>query len=169
MQKIFRNKINIGISFRIALLLFSVSLIFSSCFTYNDIEFKSVNSTEVRKLKLEKTVLVMNVKLNNPNRYKIKVIKADLDLFVGGTAAGKALLTEKVILKKKSEDDYDVIVEINPKDLTKALLSNALGIAFQKKVQVKVKGKVKGRVFIFGKNIDVEFKENIDVGSLKLN
>lgn len=111
----------------------------------------------------------MNVKLNNPNRYKIKVIKADLDLFVGGTAAGKALLTEKVILKKKSEDDYDVIVEINPKDLTKALLSNALGIAFQKKVQVKVKGKVKGRVFIFGKNIDVEFKENIDVGSLKLN
>ena len=168
MLKIFLNKKPTRL-FHKSLIILATCFVFSSCFTYDDIEFKEVNSTNIRQLNKEKTSLVLNVKLSNPNNYKIKVVKSDLDLFIGGTSAGKAVLTEKIILKKKSEEDYDIIIEINPKELTKALLNNGLSLLFQKTAQVKVKGWIKGRVFMFGKKVDVEFKHNVDVGNLKLN
>jgi hypothetical protein len=32
-----------------------------------------------------------------------------------------------------------------------------------------VKGWIKGRVFVFGKKVDVEIKETVDIDQLKLN
>lgn len=154
--------------FRTGSLILLTTLFFISC-SYEEIEFKNVNDTRVRDLANEKTAIVLNVRLQNPNGYNIKVVKADLDLFIGGTAAGKAVLTEKIKLRKRAEDDYDVIINVDKKEMLKAIAKSGLNILFSKSVQIKVKGWIKGRVFMFGRKFPVEIKHNVDLNNLKLN
>ncbi len=148
--------------------LLAILFLFSSCLSYDQIDLKKVNNLQVNEFTREKMVVTFNVRLHNPNGYKIKIVKGDLDLFIGGTEAGKARLSKKVKLKKRSEEDYDIIVEADLKDLGKALLNSSLTIALTRSAPVKIKGWIKGRVFVFGKKFRVEFKENVDLSKFKL-
>lgn len=142
--------------------------LFGSCMTYEDVEFRKVQSVNFNRTAGDELLITMGVELFNPNGYKIKVVKSDLDLVIGGTSAGKAQLKKKVIIQKRKEGTYDVIIQADQKAIGKALLSSGLGALFTGKVQVGVKGWVKGRVFIFGKKFDVDFKQSVDMKDLKM-
>lgn len=144
-----------------ALLFFGVSC------KIQEPEFKGVNDFSVGSLDSDKIEITINVKLNNPNNFKIKVIKANMDLLVGGNEAGVAKLEEKVIIKKKAEDNYDIIISTDKDKLMSAGMKAIIPSLASGKVSVKVKGWVKGRVWGIGKKIDVEFKENVDIDMLK--
>lgn len=137
--------------------------------TYEDVEFKKVQRVNFHKISSDVVRLTLGVELNNPNNYKIKVVKSDLQLFIAGSDAGKAVLKDKVILKKKTEDVYTIVIDGDLKSIMKAALSGGILSALTGKVQVGVKGWVKGRVFVFGKKFDVEFKQNVDMKELKMD
>jgi LEA14-like dessication related protein len=151
-------------------LLFSAVLfLFSSCvFGYKEIEFRQINSFNMGKVNDGKVSFNMNVLVHNPNWYKIKIIKGEMDLTLGGNDAGTATLSEKVKLKGNEERDYDVIIEADYRQLTRAILSSGLSALITKKAIFKVKGWIKGRVFVFGKRFPVEMSESIDLNQFKL-
>lgn len=142
-------------------------IFFASSCKIQEPEFKGVNDFSVGSLEAENIEIVINVKLDNPNNFKIKVIKAKMDLFIGGTEAGVANLEEKITIKKNAEDNYDIIISTDKEQLMGAFMKSALPTLASGKVTVKVKGWVKGRIFGIGKKIDVEFKENVDMNMLK--
>lgn len=145
-----------------------VALMFfgSSC-KVQELDFNGVNDFSVGSLKSDNIEVTINVKLDNPNNFKIKVVKAKLDLFIGSNEAGVASLEDKITIKKKTEDNYDIIITTDREQLMSAALKSALSTLGNGKMTVKVKGWVKGRVWGIGKKIDVEFKENIDMDMLK--
>ena len=151
------------------LLFIAVLFLFSSCMTYQDIEFKKVNSYSMGQVKNGRVNFIMNVRVFNPNWYKIKIVKGEMDLSLGGNDAGQAYLTEKIKLKGKEERDYDIIVEADFQQLTKAVLAAGLSVLITKTAVFRMKGWIKGRVFVFGKKFPVEFKENIDLNQFKKN
>ncbi len=132
-----------------------------------ELDFNGVNNISVGSMKSDDIEITLNVKLDNPNSFKIKVVKAKLDLFIGGNEAGVASLDDKVIIKKKAEGDYDIIITTDREQLMSAALKSAITSFGSGKITVKVKGWVKGRVWGIGKKIDVEFKENVDMDMLK--
>ena len=154
--------------FTLLFFIFFYSL-FTGCLTYKDVEMHQVNSVQVNELNKGSLVFVFNVRLENQNLNSIKIKCADLKLYIGGTEAGNALLMDKVVMRKKSEKDYDIRIETDTKQITKALANSALNILINKSVPVKVKGEIKAKVFIFGKKFPVEFKDNVDLKHLKLN
>lgn len=147
--------------------VFMALIFFGSSCKIQEPEFKGVNDVSVGSFESEKIEITINVKLDNPNNFKIKVIKANLDLLVGGNEAGVAHLDKKVIIKKKTEDNYDIIISTDKDQLMSAGLKAVIPSLATGKVTVKVKGWVKGRVWGIGKKIDVEFKENVDMDMLK--
>jgi len=142
-------------------------ILFASSCKVQELEFKGVNDFSVGTLKSDLIEVTINVKLNNPNNFKIKVVNAKLDLLVGGNEAGTASLEEKIIIKKRTEDSYDITIVTDKEKLMSAALKSALTSFGSGNITIKVKGWVKGRVWGIGKKIDVEFKENVDLEKLK--
>lgn len=135
-------------------------LFFSSC-KVHELEFNGVDNFKVGSLQSDNIEFTFSVKIENPNAFKIKVIKANLNLFIGGNEAGSANLKDKIIIKKKAEDVYDITITTDRKKLLSAAVKAAIPSLATGKVEVKVKGWIKGRVFGIGKKIDVDFKEKI--------
>lgn len=158
----------IQLNFRYYISAILVALMFfgGSC-KIQELEFNGVNDVSVGSMKSDNIEITINVKLDNPNNFKIKVVKAKLDLFIGGIEAGTADLEDKITIKKKAEDNYDIIITTDREQLMSAALKSALTSFGSGKITVKVKGWVKGRVWGIGKKIDVEFKENVDMDMLK--
>lgn len=138
----------------------------SSC-KIQELDFKGVNDFGLGSMESDNIEITINVKLHNPNNFKIKVVNAKLDLFIGGNEAGTASLEDNIIIKKKKEDNYDIIITTDREQLMSAALKSALTSFGTGKITIKVRGWVKGRVWGIGKKIDVEFKENVDLDLLK--
>ena len=63
-------------------LLFLVSVFFSGCFEYQDVEIKEIQSVQLDGMKEDKLNFSIDIALYNPNAYKVKVTKADLDVSI---------------------------------------------------------------------------------------
>jgi LEA14-like dessication related protein len=155
-----KNKIFISAAI-VALMFFG-----TSC-KVQELDFNGVNDVGIGSMQSDDIEITLNVKLDNPNNFKIKVVKADLDMFIGGNEAGSASLGDNVEIRKKAEDNYDIIIVTDRKKLMGAALKAAIPSLASGKVTVKVKGWIKGRVWGIGKKIDVEFKESVDVNMFK--
>ncbi len=141
-------------------------ILFGSSCKVQELEFNGMNDFSVVSMQTDDIEIRINVKLDNPNGFKIKVIKADLDLMIGGNAAGKANLENKITIEKKTEDNYDIVISTDKDQIMSAVWKSAIPAAASGKVTVKVKGWIKGRVWGIGKKIEVEFKESVDLKEL---
>ena len=108
-------------------------------------------------MKLEIAVLI-----DNSNTYNIKVKKSSLDIYLNGKYAGKTTLDEKVVIKKKSENVYYVVVNVSTKDLMKAAMGNIGGL-LKGTAKVQLKGKVKGAVYGISKSVDVDMEQEVNL------
>ena len=149
-------------------LIFALALLMSSCLTFKEVEFKGVEDFKVEKLTASEGKVRVSVNVDNPNNYKIKIKKADLDLYLGGKNVGKAKLDKKVIIPKKSESTQDVVIVADNLDLAKAIASNFMPALLSGKLNVGVKGKVKAGVFIISKKFDFDVSEKINVKDLDI-
>jgi LEA14-like dessication related protein len=138
----------------------------SSC-TIQDVEYVKLNNYNINKASKTDATITLNVKLDNPNKFKIKITKANLAITVGGHDAGKVDLVEKITLRKKIEGDYDISIRVDPEKITKAALKDGISIMLTGKATVRVKGWVKGKAFGIGAKVDVDESHQIDVGKLK--
>ena len=143
------------------------ALLFSSC-NVQDVEMVNVNSYKVAKSSDDKIKLILNIRIDNPNTFNIKVKKTDLNLFVNGTDAGKINLEDKLIILKKTETDYDFVLTADQKQVSRAVVQAGIGIALTGKVNINVKGWIKGKVFGIGKKIDIDEKQSLSVKDLGL-
>lgn len=79
-----------------------VGIFLSSCATPKMPELKKVSHFKInrnnddRKLQFE-----MDLNVFNPNRYKVKILDYNFDVFVNGHKVGNAFSDEKVVLKKE--------------------------------------------------------------------
>ena len=142
-----------------------IFFLFSAC-AIQDVELVKINNYKVAQTNDKKIKLTLNIRIDNPNNFKIKVKKSNLNLTVSGSDAGTIKLEDKVIIQKKSESDYDFILYANQEQVSKAIIQAGIGIALTGKVNLTVKGWIKGKVFCIGKKIDIEHKESISIKDL---
>lgn len=150
----------------VAVFAVCVAVGFSSC-AIQDVEFVKLNTHAVSKISENEAQITLNVTLDNPNNFKIKITKSNLNLSVGGNDAGKVDMVEKITLHKKTEGDYDIIIQVDPEKIMDAALKCGISILLTGKVTVRVKGWVKGRAYGIGAKVDVDESHQIDSEKMK--
>ncbi|MCB9189570.1 MAG: LEA type 2 family protein [Flavobacteriales bacterium] len=147
------------------LLLVGLMFSFQGCFDYEDVDFKGVQGVSVVERTDEVVKLQIDVKVDNPNNFKIKVKKSTLDIYINEKYIGKTSLDSKIVINKNSEEVYPIVLNADPKDLIKAAMGS-LGGLLKGSVKVRLKGDVKGSVYGVTRKVPVDFEEEINLKDL---
>ncbi len=141
-------------------IVLAISLL-SSCTIYKDVEVKEVRDVRVTKLGQEGVEAEIDVKLYNPNGYKVKVVSVNADLYVNDKDVGDAKLRQRVVLGKKSNEIHTIKLEGDYSELNGGILELLLGGLFSNSLNFKVDGTMKGKALMVGKSF--YFKVDQDV------
>lgn len=147
------------------LLLVGVMLSLQSCFDYEEVQFRGVQNVSVLERGDNVIKLQIDVRVDNPNTFKIKVKKSTLDIYINGKYVGKTQLDEKIVLQKETEDVYPVVIKMNTKDLLKAAVGS-LGGLLKGEATVRLTGDVKGSVYGISRKVEVDVEEKVNLKDL---
>jgi len=133
-------------------------------------EYDEVNIVSIGKIELdsfEGTTAHVNVdlELNNTNFFALKIKPSTLDVYVEEEYIGKAVLLEKVKIKRKSSDIYNAKIQLQGES---GILRKAMKYALRKELKIRLTGYVKGSVYGIPKKVKVNETKTIDGRKLKV-
>lgn len=139
-----------------------IALLFQSCFEYEDVDFKGMESYKVEEQNGDHVVVRLDLRVHNPNKYNITIKKTKLDVSINGKKIGQTEMKDDIKLKKKTEAVYPVRLKMNKGDIMRGAMSS-LGGLFGGSVKVGVKGNVKAKAYGIGKKFPLEFEEPVNM------
>ena len=145
-------------------ILFSVFFL-TSCFDYEDVEFKGVQNIGLHDRSGGTITVRIDMKVNNPNSYNIKINKSSLDVFVNGSKVGKTKMKNNIVLKKNHQDVYSLYLTLSEKELKRSALSS-IGSLLTGRMKVRIKGEIKAKVYGIGKKFPIDVEEPVNLGSV---
>ncbi|MFH2096758.1 MAG: LEA type 2 family protein [Bacteroidota bacterium] len=115
-----------------------------------DLQGMKLNDISKNSISLE-----FMIPIENPNNFKFKITKVDLEISVNKTNLGKVKRIRKVVVPAKSNDIHDFLVEIQYDKLLSGSVSLFAGV-LKNKVDIKLDGYVKVKAFMFiSKKIEI--------------
>lgn len=144
--------------------LFSIFFL-TSCFDYEDVEFKGVKNFGVENRSDGNITVRIDLKVNNPNNYNIKIKKSSLDIFVNGAKIGKTKMKNNIVLKKNQQDEYPLYLTLSEKELKGSALST-IGSFLKGSMKVRIKGDIKAKVYGVGKKFPIDIEEPVNLRSI---
>ncbi len=147
-------------------LLFPLIFLFlvSSCELYKDIDVVNMGQVKLDQLDGNNVTLNLDVELDNPNFYTIKVKPSYLDVYIEDELVGKAHLMKKLKIQRKSVGVYNVKVELLGE---KGIVAKALKYSLKKELKIRLVGKVKASVLLISKKLKVDETKTIDASKLR--
>lgn len=147
--------------FSLLLLIFLAA----SC-DFKEVQFKGIENVQMPQISDSEILVGLTLKLENPNKFKIKIKPSAVDVYIEEKMMGTIFLDKKVVLKKKQESSYTTQLRVK---LADGALFSLLKYMARKEVPVRFKGKVKGSVFGISKKIDIDQTKIVNGEQLKLN
>ena len=144
------------------LLIFSLTLILSSCNPYNSIDIGKVTDVKFRSLVDNKISLDLSVPIKNSNRFNIEIKSMDLNISVNGKYIGKIKNENEILISKKFDGIQIIPVEIEVENI----LSSAMTIyklQKAKRIEVFIDGKIIAGTFLHRKTIKISEKQMVDL------
>lgn len=138
-------------------------LIFTSCNVYKEIEVKEVRDVRLTEFGSDGLKAEVDVVVENPNSFKLKVTDSDLDVSVNGTNVGKVKLGEKLIIDKSSTNLYTLHFKSDYDDLSPQFLQSLITLIFVNYAEFSAQGYVKGRALMVSKKVKVDLKEKVNL------
>lgn len=143
--------------FRLIVIL--IAIVFSSCFSYKDLEYRSFEGINVEKLDGDDVHIGLSVKVFNPNSYTIKIKSADLEASFNGNDLGDVTLVNTVSIAPNQESLQKVVCKVSGKKILSMLpLAFLTGSS-----KLTLTGNLKVKVFLFSKKFPVSVSEDINL------
>jgi len=150
---------------KIGLITLFSTFFFTSCFDYEDVEFKGVQNFGIEDRSAGNITVRIELKVNNPNNYNIKIKKSSLDVFVNGAEVGKTKMKNNIVLKKNHQDVYPLYLTLSEKELKRSALSS-IGSFLKGSMKVRIKGDIKAKVYGVGKKFPIDIEEPVNLRSI---
>jgi len=143
-------------------ILLIAALATSACRQPKELIYQNVERFSLQQEGLNKTSLSLDLKLYNPNKYRMKIRDADMDILINGNSLGKMTVRENITIPGLDTFLLPVMITV---DLQKAL-PNALQLLLNSLVDVKIQGALKaGRHGLFiNMPVNYETKQDIKKG-----
>lgn len=151
------------------LLFLSLLFVFTSCFTYKEVQFNGVSDFHVDDINKEKATVSFKASIYNPNNYNIKVKSNDLDVLLSDKKVGTAKIKKKVVIKKQTSGDYDVQVDIDLKKFAGGGLFGLAKVLSGKSLSLRVRGFLKVRARGLGKKIEIDEQRSFNPSDLNID
>lgn len=143
--------------------LLLLAFLMHSCFDFEEVKFKGIEGVKLPKMDNKELMVDLTVKLENPNKFKIKIKPSEIDVFIQDKMMGTIYLDEKVVLKKRSDNSYATKLRVKLED---GAFFSLLRYVTMKEVSIRFKGKVKGSVYGITKKIDIDQTKMINGSEL---
>lgn len=142
---------------KISYFVLFVLLFAASCRAPRDLVYQNVQNFSIKQ-----GSVAMDVRLYNPNSYRMKLKRADLDVYVNGKHLGKVETPKKITVTKLDTFTMPIMLAVDLKNV----LPNMVQLLFTSEVDVRLTGKVKaGRHGLFMTiPIDYTGKQDIKQG-----
>lgn len=113
--------------------------------------FKINRNEESRKLQYQ-----FDVVLFNPNKYPIKILDYEVNVYLNGKLMGTALASQKYKLISETESPVGVEIQTDLWKSLKTMVGMAVGMVGDKEMTVKLEGRIKGKVRGLSKWIPIQ-------------
>lgn len=138
-----------------------ISFTLTSCFKYEDVVMKEVTNVSVNSFSANNIEIKVDMRIINPNNYKISIVDSDLELFVKNKKVGTSKIKDKIELPKNSDQTHQIVVKTNVEDMIGTAIPVILSVLFEDSVDLQVKGEIKARAKSLSKSFPVDFKERV--------
>ena len=135
---------------------FAFAILLTSC-NYENVYVEDITNVKIHKLDKDGISFTANLKVSNPNAYKIKITSTDADLFLDGRKAGKAKLENNIVIPANFNDVIEAKVRTDFEGGSLQLIPIILGAALSKSVNIQAKGTIKAKSFIIGQKFDFDY------------
>ena len=82
----------------------------SSCITFKEVKFEGVDNVSFGKVKQGIIPLILDLKIDNPNSFSIKLKKGEVDIFINNQFLGKSSLTRYLLPLAMLDHKYKIIM-----------------------------------------------------------
>ncbi len=110
-----------------------------SCGKPQSLQYLNVQNFNVVSLGLGSSVISADVKFYNPNHFRMKLKRAEMDISVNNKFIGKSMLDTLMSIPKN--DSFYIPVRLNV-DM-KTLVTNSVGSLFSNEIDLKMEGKAR--------------------------
>jgi len=120
-----------------------------------EIEVGEMQGMRIGEIKKDHVSLEFMIPIKNPNNFKFKISKVDLNIALNNSELGKVKKIKKIVVKANSDDTHELYVEIEYKKLLSGTVA-LIGGFLRKKADIKLNGYVKVKAFcILSKKIEI--------------
>ncbi len=142
---------------RAAAFFFGLLLLATSCRQPKELVYEGID-----KVTVNQSVISVNVRMYNPNHYKLKMKNADLSVLLNGAVIGKMEAADNLEIARQDTFTLPVALHV---ELAKSL-PNAMQLLFNSEVNIQLTGNVKaGRHGVFV-NVPVNYEGKYDLKNL---
>lgn len=145
---------------KIPVLFVTILLVVSSCLSYEEVQIIKFAGVNVNEMSAAGVIVDVNVRISNPNNYKISVVKTNLMVELNGKDLGKAKMKGNLVLPKNSNEVHAITIEMKGNQLKEALPS-MLSMALGGSPKMRIHGSITARARMLRKKIDVDFTDAI--------
>ena len=143
----------------IAFALFFLS--FLGC-TPKSINIEEINSVKINSISKSILDLDLEMRINNPNTYAIKLISADLDLKINKVDLGRITEIQEFEVPRKSNQLHTLNVKIELKGFATSSIA-LLTTLVKKEVTVVMKGEIVAKAGILKKKIEIDQRDVVSL------
>ncbi len=147
--------------FGLVFLLFTLS----SCIEFEQVEVVSIGKITLETFEGSTADINVDIELENENFFGIKIKPSTLDVYVEEEYVGKAILKEKVKIKRKSTQLYNAKIKLEGES---GILRKVMKYALRKDLKIRINGNVKGSVYGIPKKVYIDETKTVDGRALKL-
>ena len=144
-------------------LLLFIPIVLSSCWSYDEVELKSMDDVTLVGLSPSKLSLLVKATIDNPNNYDIKIKDPDIDVYIDGHKVGKLEMDKALVLQKGTVKQYQIPIHTELSASLGSLFPILLGIMASNRIQFGAKGSIKGSAKMFSQRIDVDIDQEVDL------
>lgn len=138
---------------RLILIIF-FSILLSSCGKFEDIRIQGMKGMNFRGMKDGTLFLTLNLEIENPNNRQIIIKKIHFIAWLKDRELGKLVNSERIVLKPKSKEDFEVPIEIRLR--TAADVFKLINIKEKILDELTIEGYIKGCSFPVSKKLRIE-------------
>jgi len=141
-----------------------VILGFTSCATYQDLEFERMDGFKLGSIKGREISMTVGAVVTNPNWFAIKLLPSTVNVYLEGQLIGEVQLNEKVKIRRKQENTLSVPLNATLED---GAMFSLIRYSMKDTLNIRMTGDVRAGVLFLSKKIAIDENRKISGKGLK--
>jgi LEA14-like dessication related protein len=136
------------------ILFLVVTVFFSSCGNFSKITIGNISGIKVIGLEDNALVVAVRIPVENPTLHKITITDFDSKVFINNQYLGKILMNDKIVFPSKSDEVYDIDLNIRLANFFGAALT-MMNLRSGQRIIIRMEGELTGRSALMKRKIPV--------------